>query len=191
MVSAQAIGARQSQRRQSAGATTTGRNLIRIAPARATPRSSLRRSAAAVVLPHVLVDKVVEVEMLEVLELAARGGEQLLAHPHVLVHGAADVEKQQYLDGIVPLRHQLQIQQPAVACRGVDGALQIQLLSRALARELAQPAQRQLEVARAELDAVVEVAVLAQLPHLHRAPLATGVVADADALRVEAARAEG
>src|SRR6185312_9538242 len=86
---------------------------------------------------------------------------------------------------------QLQVQQAAVARGGVDGAIEIELLGRTLARELAQAAQRQLEVARAELDAVIEVAVLAQLPDLHRAALAAGVAPDADAFRVEAPRPEG
>ena len=59
--------------------------------------------AAAVLLPHPLVEAVVEVVMLHVLELGARRREQLLGRLHVPVHRAADVEEQQHLHRIVPL----------------------------------------------------------------------------------------
>ena len=51
-------------------------------------------SAAAIVLPEILINKIVKVEMLQVLELAARRREQLLANPHVIVHRAARIEQQ-------------------------------------------------------------------------------------------------
>jgi hypothetical protein len=73
--------------------------------------------AAAAVLPDGLVDEVVEVEVLEVLELAARRREQLLADAHVAFHRAAHVEEQQDLDRVVPLRHELEVEQPGVARR--------------------------------------------------------------------------
>ena len=50
-----------------------------------------------------------------------------------------------------------------------DRAGEIELQFGALAGELAQPAQRQLDVAGAEFDGVVEVAELAPVPHLDRA----------------------
>ena len=53
---------------------------------------------APVVLPHALVEAVVEVEMLEPLELALGGGKELFGRLDVPVHRAADVEKQQHLD---------------------------------------------------------------------------------------------
>ncbi|EXF47340.1 hypothetical protein BAY1663_00011 [Pseudomonas sp. BAY1663] len=62
--------------------------------------------------------------------------------------------------------------------------------SAALAGELAQAAQGDLDVARAQLDLVVEVLVLALVPDLDRLALALAGVADADALGVVAARAE-
>jgi len=43
------------------------------------------------------VEAVVEVEELEMLELGARRGEQLLADANMRVHRAADVEQQQEL----------------------------------------------------------------------------------------------
>ena len=39
-----------------------------------------------VVLPHALVHKIVEVEVLEVLELGPRGGKELLTDFHVRIH---------------------------------------------------------------------------------------------------------
>ncbi len=59
--------------------------------------------AAVVVLPHRLVDAVVEVVVLEVLELGARGAEELLHHQDVVVHRAAHVEEEQHLHGVVQL----------------------------------------------------------------------------------------
>src|SRR5688572_21606235 len=70
--------------------------------------------AAAVVLPHPLVDAVMEVEMLEMLELGPAGREQLLAKMDMAIHRSADIEEQQQLDGIVPLRPQTDIE-PAAA----------------------------------------------------------------------------
>ena len=72
----------------------------------------------------------------------------------------------------------------------VDGAVDIQLFRRAFAGELAQAAQGDLDVARAQLDLVVEVLVLALVPDLGGLALALAGVADADALGVEATGAE-
>ena len=90
---------------------------------------------APVVLPHRLVDAVVEVEVLEVLELAARGREQLLADPHVFVHRPADVEEQQHFRRVVPFRDHADVEQPGAPRGRVDGALEVEGFSRALARE--------------------------------------------------------
>ena len=54
--------------------------------------------------PHALVEAVVEVEVLEVLELGARGREQLLDLPDVAVHRAADVEEEQHLHAVLARR---------------------------------------------------------------------------------------
>src|SRR6202000_1330909 len=72
---------------------------------------------------------------------------------------------------------------------GGDRVVERQLFRGAFAREAAQAAQRDLDVARAELQRVVVVAIGALLPHLDRAPVLAGA-ADADALRVVAAVAE-
>src|SRR5690606_20187332 len=57
---------------------------------------------------------------------------------------------------------------------------------RTFARETAQLAERELDVARAELHGVVEVPVLPVFPHLDRAPVAGGLLPDPHALRVVA-----
>ena len=123
-------------------------------------------------LPHRVVEAVVEIEMDEVLELAARRREQLLADADMVVHRPADIEEQQQLHRVVPLRHHLQIE-PAGIVRGrADRAGQVEFEFGALAGELAQPAQRQLDVAGAELDRVVEIAELAPVPDLDGAAVA-------------------
>jgi hypothetical protein len=101
-----------------------------------------------------------------------RRREQLLADPDVVVHRAADVEEQQHLDRVAPLGNELQVEPAGVARRRLDRAVEVELLGRALAGEAAQAPQRELEVARVELDGVVEVAELALLPHLDRAAVA-------------------
>src|SRR5262249_61642160 len=72
----------------------------------------------------------------------------------------------------------------------LDGAVEVELLRRTGAGELAQPAQRNLDVAGAELDLVVEILELAPVPHLHGAEVAVPVLADAHAFRTVAVRAE-
>src|SRR5262249_26333529 len=66
-----------------------------------------------------------------------------------------------------------------------------ELLGGAGARELAQPPQRDLDIASAELDLVVEVPELAPVPDLDRAPIAALLLADAHALRIVAIGAVG
>ena len=138
--------------------------------------------AAAVVLPHALVEAIVEVEMLEPLELALRGGEQLLRRLDVPVHRAADVEEQQHLDRVAPLRPQLDVDVALVGGRA-DRAVEVEFLLRALAREAPQAAQRELDVARPEFRVAVEVLELALVPDLDRAAPPAPVLADAHALR--------
>ena len=118
------------------------------------PGRELLAEAAAVVLPHEVVDAVVEVVELQVLELRLGRREHLLDAVDVLVHGAAHVHQQQHLHVVVPLRHHLDVQPAGVGGGGADGVVEVQLLRGALARELAQPAQRDLDVARAQFLAV-------------------------------------
>ena len=124
------------------------------------------------------------------LELAAGGGEQLLADPYVVVHRAADVQEQQHLHGVVPLRDHLDVQQASVAGSRFDGVVEVEFVRRALAGEPAQAAQGDLEVAGAQLDRIVEVAELAPVPDLDRAALARAVLPDANALRIVAVSPE-
>src|SRR6185503_17166518 len=88
------------------------------------------------------------------------------------------------------LGHHADVEQAGLRGGLVDGVVEVELEVGALAREAAQAAQRDLDVARAELERVVVVAVGALLPQLHRAAVAARA-ADADALRVVAAVAEG
>ena len=124
---------------------------------------------ARVVAPHVVVDAVVEVEVLEVAELGLGGREQLLADADVRVHRAADVEEQQHLHAVAPLGLQLDVEPAGVARGALDRPRQVEFLGHALAREAAQPTQRDLDVARVELDVAVEVAERALVPDLDRA----------------------
>ena len=71
-----------------------------------------------------------------------------------------------------------------------DGAVEVEFIGRAGARELAQAPQRDLDVTRAEFDLVVEILELAPVPDLDRAEAAVLVLADADAFRIVAVRAE-
>ena len=126
--------------------------------------------------------------MLHVLELGARRREQFLGRLDVPVHRAADVEEQQHLHRIVPLRPHLDVE-IALVRGALDGAVEIEFVGRAGARELAQAPQRDLDVAGAEFDVVVEILELALVPDLHRAAM-RALAADADAFRVVAAVAE-
>ena len=139
-----------------------------------------------VVLPHRLVDEVVEVEVLQVLELPAGGGEQLLAHLHVVVHRAADVEEQQHLHRVVPLRDHADVEQAAVAGRRADGVVEVELLRRPLAREAPELAEGHLHVPGPDLHRVVEVPELPAVPHLDGAPVARFVLPDPHPLGVVA-----
>src|SRR5690606_2194545 len=146
--------------------------------------------AAHVVLPHAFVDEVVEVEILQMLELGFAGTEQFLADLDVGVHRTADVQQQQELDRVASLRAHLDIAQTAVLRGVVDGAVEIALFGRAFTCELAQATQGDLDVARAQLDLIVEVLVFALIPHLGGLALALAGIADANAFRVVAAGTE-
>ena len=109
-----------------------------------------------------------EVEILHVLELGARRREQLFADPHMRVHRTAHIEEQQHFHRIVSLRHQLDIEQAGIACGRTNRIVEIEFIGRAGARKFAQPAQRDLDIARTQLDRIVEIFELAPIPDLHR-----------------------
>ena len=67
---------------------------------------------------------------------------------------------------------------------------EIELVGRARARELAQPPQRHLDVARAEFDIAGEILELALVPDLDCALMPALVLADADAGGIVAIGAE-
>ena len=87
-------------------------------------------------------------------------------------------------------RHHADVEVAAFG-RVADGAVQVQFRRRALARELTQAAQRDLDVAGAEFQGVVQVLELALIPHLHCAEVAVVVLADAHPFGVVAVGAEG
>src|SRR5262249_14980525 len=68
---------------------------------------------------------------------------------------------------------------------------QIKFFGGAFAREFPQASQRDLDVARTELDRIVEIAVFALVPHLHRGAVTRLVLPDAHAFRVVAISAKG
>ncbi len=150
---------------------------------------SLVRAAATVVLPQPLINAVVEIVVGERAKLGARGGEQLLADPHMVVHRAADIEEEQHLDGVLAFPAGLHVEE-TFAGGGRDGLRQVELLRGAGAGETAQLAQRDADGARADLLAVVKIAELAAVPHLHGAAVLAGA-ADAHAFRVVAAVSVG
>src|SRR5690606_2706128 len=153
-------------------------------------RGDLLDVAPSIVLPEALINDVVEVKILQMFDLAASPTKQRLTGAHVIVQRAADVQKQQHLDGVAPLGNEFEIQHPGVARGGVYGVVQIQVLGGAFAGELAELAQRDLDVAGAELDGVVEIAELALVPDLDRTPMPGAVLTDAYAFRVVAVRPE-
>ena len=125
-----------------------------------------------------------EVEILHVLELGLRRREHFLAQLHVVVHRAADVEQQEHLYRVAPLGAHVDVEVGLLRCRA-DGVLEVEFFRRALSREFSQAPQRNLDVARAELDRIVEVLVFALVPDLDRAAVARALLADADALGIE------
>src|SRR6185437_6671471 len=164
--------------------------MVRVVGAQDVENVDLLDMPAARILPDRVVQAIVEIEMDEVLELAARGREQLLADPDMVLHGPADIEEQQQFYRVVPLGHEPEIE-PAGIVRGVaDRLRQVELEVGALAGELAQAPERDLDVAGAELDRVVEVAELALVPDLDR-PAVLALAADPDALGVVAGIAVG
>src|SRR5690348_5235009 len=91
------------------------------------------------IAPKRFIRAIVEIEVFEVLELGARRREQLLAGADMAIHRAADVEEEQHLGRIVPLRHHLYIEPAGVSRRRPNRIVEIELVGGALARELAQP----------------------------------------------------
>src|SRR6185437_13155326 len=71
-----------------------------------------------------------------------------------------------------------------------DRGVEIEFVGRAGAGELAQPPQRDLDVADAQLDIAVEILELTTVPHFHRAEIAVLLLADTDSFGVVAFRAE-
>ena len=76
--------------------------------------------------------------MLQVLELRACRTEEFLAEFDVVVHGAAHIQKQQHLHGVVAFGLHANVEQARVACRRRNGAVQVQQVLRTRAREPAQ-----------------------------------------------------
>src|SRR5690606_16724350 len=120
------------------------------------PGGELLRVAAAIVLPDAFIEAVVEVKILKVLELRARRREEFFAELDVAVHRAADIEENQHIDLVAALRAHDQVEIALMRGR-LDRAVEIELCRCALARETAEPPQRDLDVAGTEFDLIVEV----------------------------------
>src|SRR5438552_10129754 len=153
-------------------------------------RSGALVAPPPVVPPYVVVDAVVKVEILEVAELALCGGKQFLAYLDMRVHRAADVEEEQDLDAVAALGDEVQVEPTRILGGPFDGRIEIELLRDAFAREASQASQRDLDVARIELDRVVEIAEGPLVPDFDGASVAPAFLPDADAFRVVAVRAE-
>ena len=131
-----------------------------------------------------------KIEILDVLELAARGREQLLGRLDVPIHRSADVEAEEDLHRVVALRPHENVEIAFVGA-ALDGAVKIEFLGRPGAGELAKPTQRDLDVARAELDLVVEVFEFAPVPNFDGAEVAALILPDAHAFGIVPVSAEG
>src|SRR5260221_5798173 len=109
----------------------------------------------------------------------------------MIVHRSADIQEQQDLDDVLALSLHFDVEPAARARRGIDGVGERQLVGHARPRKSAQAAQRDLDVARAQFDLVVEIREFALVPDLDGAAIAAAVLADAHALRIEAVGAVG
>src|SRR4051794_34089520 len=90
-------------------------------------------------------------------------------------------------------RHHFQIEPAGIVRRRADRTRKVKFEFGALACELPQPPQRQLDIARAEFDRVVEIAELAPVPYLDGGAVAAFLAllaADAHPFRVVAEGAE-
>src|SRR5215213_7404187 len=119
--------------------------------------------ATLVLLPDAFIQAIVEVEILHVLEFGLRRREQFLDLLDMRIHRAADIEEHQNLDRVAALGAHVDVE-IAVVGGFPDGGVEIELVRRAGAGELSQAAQRDLDVADAELDIAGEVLELALVP---------------------------
>src|ERR1700751_5759277 len=143
------------------------------------------------IAPHRIVDAVVKVKVDQVLELRARRRKQLLANPNVVLHRPAYIEKQQQLHSVAPFGHEFEIEQARVVRGGLHGAAVIALFGGPLTCKFLQPPQRKLDVARTQLDGIVEIAKLAAVPDLDRTPVAPLLLTDAHAFGIVPISTEG
>ena len=132
-----------------------------------------------------------EVIELQVFEFGLGGREHFLDPCNVLVHRAAHIHQQQHFHVVVTFRHHFDVEPARIGGGGADGIGQIQLFGRAFTGKLAQPAQGHLDVAGAQLLAVVVVLVGALVPDLDGAFVAAFFLTDANALGVVAVGAKG
>src|SRR5690606_37824837 len=155
------------------------------------PGSVAFSPSPCVAAPEVFVGAVMEVEDLQVAELAACRGEQLFNARDVVVHADADIQQHQYLHRIVAFGHHADVQHAGVARGAGDRIVQVKLSFGAFSREAAQAPTCHLEIARADFLLIVVVAELTAFPYLDRRAVAGRRTADAYALGMVAAVAEG
>ena len=106
------------------------------------------------------------------------------------VHRAANVEKHQHFHLVAALGNQLDVEIAGI-CRGFDGVIKVEHVGLAIAGEFAQAAQGHFDVARAQLNTVIEVFIVALVPDFDGLEVFVFVLADANAFRVVAVGAKG
>ncbi len=80
--------------------------------------------AALVVLPNAFVKTVVEIEKLQIFELAGCRTEELFTKLDEGIHRSADIEEQQELDGILALGPHMDIEPALLSC-AIDGCIEV------------------------------------------------------------------
>src|SRR6266567_2294138 len=123
-------------------------------------------------------------------KFALRRRKELLAYFDVRIHRAADIEEEEHLDAIAPLGHEVRVEPPGILRGALDRCIEIELLGHAFASESAEPSECDLDVARVELDRIVEIRERPLIPDLDRASAAAALLTDANAFGVVAVRAE-
>ena len=88
------------------------------------------------------------------------------------------------------LRDHADVQDACVPGRLIDRVLEVELVCRALTGKSPEPSKRDLDIARAELQLVVQISILTSVPHLGCPAVPRALLADANAFRVIAIGAE-
>ena len=99
------------------------------------------------------------------------------------IHRATDIKEDQHFDGIASLWPQDNIE-IAILCRGIDRAFEVELRRSSIAGPTTQAAQRDFNIAGAQLNLIVEIFILALVPDFDRATVAAFLLADPHAFGI-------